>query len=326
MVAIGIGCAVILAMTVYATAPTDVIAQAVGTADVQEAIPRDANRLLENVSMDAEGLQQLLEDAWEQVPELLRQAAVPAGSVLAAALLCGIILLSGCGGKTAEEAVQPEPVEVTAPAEPEVDEETLAIQDFFEKHVDTKKRPVAVMVDNDDKNARPQAGLEGAYLIYEMVVEGGATRFMALFMDDSVEKIGPVRSSRHYFLDFAKENDVIYTHFGWSPKAANDIPALGVNNINGIEGSESGVFWRERKYQGDWHSAYTSMAKINERAKNKGYNAETENRGGVKYSDKYITLNGENKADSVYMKYSDRYNTGYKYNGESGLCGSRPSI
>ena len=38
------------------------------------------------------------------------------------------------------------------------------------------------MIDNDDKNARPQAGIEDAYLVYEMVVEGGATRFFALLI------------------------------------------------------------------------------------------------------------------------------------------------
>ena len=100
-----------------------------------------------------------------------------------------------------------------------VEPEKLEIEEFFGKYVDTKERPVAIMVDNDDEKARPHAGLDDAYLIYEMMIEGGSTRFMALFRGVDTEKIGPVRSSRHYYLDYVMENDAIYNHFGWSPKA-----------------------------------------------------------------------------------------------------------
>ena len=95
-------------------------------------------------------------------------------------------------------------------------------------------RVIAVMIDNDNGYARPHAGIEDAFLIYEAYIEGSATRMMALFKDVNTEKIGPVRSSRHYFLDYALENDAIYVHYGWSPRAQADIPALGVNNINGV--------------------------------------------------------------------------------------------
>ena len=94
-------------------------------------------------------------------------------------------------------------------------------------------RPIAFMIDNNI-NAMPQAGLEEADLIYEMIVEGGETRLMIVMKDKDLAKIGPLRSSRHNFLDYALENDAIYVHFGWSPKAKADISSLGVNNINGI--------------------------------------------------------------------------------------------
>lgn len=96
-----------------------------------------------------------------------------------------------------------------------------------------KDRPIAVMIDNNI-NAMPQAGLLEADLVYEIIVEGGETRMMAVLKGKDVEKIGPVRSSRHYFLDYALENDAIYVHFGWSPQAESDISTMGVNNINGL--------------------------------------------------------------------------------------------
>ena len=66
-------------------------------------------------------------------------------------------------------------------------------------------RPIAVMIDNHS-DAWPQAGLQDAYMVYEIIVEGGETRLMALFKGADVDKIGPVRSARHYFIDYAMEN------------------------------------------------------------------------------------------------------------------------
>ena len=94
-------------------------------------------------------------------------------------------------------------------------------------------RPIAVMIDNH-KSAMPQANLSKAYLVYEMIVEGGITRLMALYKGQDLEKLGPERSSRHYLLDYALENDAIYEQFGFSPQAKNDIAKLGVNKIYGI--------------------------------------------------------------------------------------------
>lgn len=86
-------------------------------------------------------------------------------------------------------------------------------------------RPIAVMIDNN-VNAWPQAGINDAYMVYEIRVEGGETRLMALFKNVDLEKIGPVRSSRHYFLDYVMENDAMYAHFGASYIADEHIPNL----------------------------------------------------------------------------------------------------
>ena len=103
-------------------------------------------------------------------------------------------------------------------------------------------RPIAIMIDNH-KGALPQAGLNDAYIVYEIIVEGGETRLMEVLKGKNLEKVGPIRSSRHYFLDYALENDAIYVHYGWSPQAKRDISKLKVNNINGITESATD-FWR----------------------------------------------------------------------------------
>ena len=218
-------------------------------------------------------------------------------------LLVGIMLLTSCGG---EPATEPEP-EVVETVEEEPPEELP--DEFYTEYTEAKERPVAVMIDNDNKDAWPHAGLSDAYLVYEITVEGGATRLMALFNGKDTEKIGPVRSSRHYFLDYALENDAIYTHFGWSPRAMSDIPALGVNNINGIY--DAAGFWRENKYAGDYHSAFTSMEKINSMIKTKGYRTERE-KAPLNFAKQPYTPDGEDALD-INIPYAGFYTVDYKY-------------
>ena len=225
-----------------------------------------------------------------------------------------ILVVAGCKNEEATvESVKDVVIEEA------MDIPTPATNSYLDKYINTNERPIAVMVDNDNKDARPQSGLDEAYLVYEMMVEGGSTRFMALFCSVDTEKIGPVRSSRHYFLDFVKENDAIYTHYGWSPKATTDISNLKVNNINGISGADSNIFWRERKFKGDWHSAYTSIAKIKERAQEKKYSTETTIKNEIKYSEEDITLPEQNIALEIVLPYSGKYKTSYNFNPETAL-------
>lgn len=57
------------------------------------------------------------------------------------------------------------------------------------------RRAVAVKIDNHWE-ARPQSGIEQADAVYELVVEGGLTRFIALFHHSDTEYLGPIRSGR----------------------------------------------------------------------------------------------------------------------------------
>lgn len=225
-------------------------------------------------------------------------------------LLAFVLLFSGCGKNA-----------VTEPEKEEAKEDPVAmeIREFFDSYVDTDERPIAVMIDNDDKNARPQIGLTDAYLVYEMVVEGGATRFMALFRDVNTEKIGPIRSSRHYFLDYLSEHDAIYVHCGWSDRAGYEITSRGLDKINGILGEDAAPFWREDKFKGDWHSTYTNIEKIKSHSEKKGFEMKSTKKSSINYSDKYFNLLEENPADEIYLPYSYVYSTGYTYNKETFL-------
>lgn len=183
---------------------------------------------------------------------------------------------------------------------------------------DSKTRPYAVMINNNHE-AWPHAGLQDAYITYEIIAEGGITRLMALFKDQDTAKIGSVRSARPYYLDYALENDAIYVHYGWSDQAKADISSLGVDNINGLTASD--VFWRDTSLnKATEHTVFTSMEKIKEFAEEEGYTRDTNKDLLLNYSVDEISLKnkeGAVKADTVYIKYSYYTDTTYEYDSEN---------
>lgn len=176
-------------------------------------------------------------------------------------------------------------------------------------------RPIAVMIDNHS-GAWPQANLNKAYMVYEIVVEGGETRLMALFKGQNLEKIGPVRSSRHYFLDYALENDAIYVHHGWSPQAKSDISSLGVNNINGIQESSSN-FWRVKDKSAP-HNLFTSTESILKIAERKGYSKTSNKKSVLNYVPNEVEMPSTAvNATSVTIPHSNLQTVKYEYDEQS---------
>lgn len=171
-------------------------------------------------------------------------------------------------------------------------------------------RPIAVMIDNH-KSAWPQAGLNDAYLVYEIIVEGGETRLMPVFKGVNLEKIGPIRSSRHYFLDYALENSAIYVHYGWSPQAESDIKKLKVNNINGISQSAKD-FWRVKDKKSP-HNAVTSTKNILQMAGDKGYKAQSNEKSVLNYQVDEVNLEEGKSASRVVIPYSTSNVVSYTY-------------
>lgn len=172
-------------------------------------------------------------------------------------------------------------------------------------------RPIAVMIDNHS-GAWPQANLDKAYMVYEIIVEGGETRLMALFKGQNLDKIGPVRSSRHYFLDYALENDAIYVHHGWSPQAQSDITTLGVNNINGIQESSSN-FWRVKDKSAP-HNLFTSTESILKIAERKGYSKTSNKKSVLNYVANEVQLPATAvSATSVTIPHSNLQTVKYEY-------------
>lgn len=192
--------------------------------------------------------------------------------------------------------------------------------------LNSTKRPIAVMIDNNTgrNNNNSHAGLQDSYLNYEIIVEGGLTRIMALFKDKDIGLIGPVRSSRHYFLDYALESDAIYAHYGWSTYAESDIKNLGVNNLNGLY--LSAPYWRDTSIAAP-HNVFTSIERLYTAAENASYSTTSSNWLLLNYSFDDINLNevkeniGENSelivANTIRIPYSNYQMRSYQYSPEN---------
>ena len=124
----------------------------------------------------------------------------------------------------------------------------------------TNLKPFAVMLENHI-DSRPIAGLEDASLIYEIIVEGDITRFLAIF-DQTVDakKIGPVRSARPFFVELAEEWNPVYFHAGGSAQALTMLKQSPMYNINEI--SADGIyFWRDKSRTAP-HNLFTSADQV----------------------------------------------------------------
>lgn len=126
----------------------------------------------------------------------------------------------------------------------------------------------SVMVENS-YDAWPLSGVEDAFLVIEAPVEGSIPRFQAFFTSDmSTREIGPVRSARPYYVDWAHGWDAIYAHVGGSPEALELISDLDVQDVN--EFYNGSTFWRSQRRSAP-HNVYTSVERLSQHAEEKSF-------------------------------------------------------
>ena len=228
--------------------------------------------------------------------------------LLLALSVCCIFLLTGCFKASEDGKHDDVGKDVVKEEEPK---EKVDIID-----INSKSRPVAVMVNNTPVAVKVQNGLDAAYLIYEIPTEFSTSRLMALFKDVEDTKVGTIRSSRHNFLDFAYESDAIYVAYGWSHYAEDDLKGNKIDYIQGIEGEAD--MWRENPeglaYE---HTVYTTTDRLFNYARDtKNYTMESDNTILLNYNVGDVDLSekeGVRTANSVTIPYGS-VTTIFKYN------------
>lgn len=129
------------------------------------------------------------------------------------------------------------------------------------------QHPIAVMVD-DQADARPQSGFNAASVVWQAPAEGGIPRYMLIFGEGNPPAVGPVRSSRYYFITWAAEWHALYVHVGGSPQAMATLAASGDGQLvyNADEFQWGGTFlWRITQRFAP-HNVYTDGTHLRELA------------------------------------------------------------
>lgn len=190
---------------------------------------------------------------------------------------------------------------------------------YTEKEAESWKdeRPFGVMI-NNYIDARPQSGLIDADLVYEIVAEGGITRFLSFFLTNTPVKIGPVRSAREYYLVLVKElSDAMIMHIGWSPQALYAIETWPVRSLQrgGCEFYE-GCTWRDTSRDvAIEHTAYVDGTVLRKLGEELGWAGKGDITPWMFKDDieKYA-LKPESTELSVSFWYEGDYSAIFKYN------------
>jgi len=171
------------------------------------------------------------------------------------------------------------------------------------------ERPLAVMV-NNHTDARPQSGLVDADMTYEIVAEGGITRLIPFYLSKTPTKIGPVRSTRDYYLVLVKElGDAMVMHIGWSPQALEAIQSWPVRSL----GRGNADFWRDNpRNVATEHTAYVDGEYLRDLGMSLGWEGR---RDFViwKFKDEAPSANPTVKDISIDFWYKGDYSTVFKY-------------
>lgn len=177
----------------------------------------------------------------------------------------------------------------------------------------TERRPLAVMIENAPA-ARPQSGLDKADVVYEMLAEGGLTRFLAIYHHNDTDRLGPVRSARPYFIDRMFEYNAMYAFCGGSPDALKMVKNEKVASLD-----EFGVgrkAYRRDKSRKAPHNLYADTLKLRKVGADKGYERS------VKLPEFSFLEKGEENpggitSENIIIRYPTRYSI-VKWNYDAG--------
>lgn len=185
--------------------------------------------------------------------------------------------------------------------------------------VNSKLRPLAISINNTPVAIKVQQGLNKAYIVYEIPTEGYTSRLIALYKGEDDVKFGTIRSARHNMIDFAYESDAIFTSYGWSHYAEDQLRSNIIDYVQGITGE--GGMYRENPLGLDYeHTVNMNSSTVYNYARDsKGYSLESDNTILLKYNKEDVDLSSKDgvmTANRVFIDYGSNEDN-FNYNGET---------
>lgn len=134
---------------------------------------------------------------------------------------------------------------------------------------DGNARPALVVKIDNVPRARPQAGINDADVVYVELVEGGVTRYAAVFHSENVPTVGPVRSMRTTDINLLRPlNQPLFANSGGNSRTTQAINASPLVNIGHATGA-GGAYYRNNSRPAP-HNLFSSTASLRRAAGNAG--------------------------------------------------------
>jgi len=130
-----------------------------------------------------------------------------------------------------------------------------------------KRAVTAIMIENSP-DARPQSGLKDSGVVFEAIAEGGITRFLVIYQEQQPGLVGPVRSVRPYYIDWAAAFDASIAHIGGSYNALKEVRNGSYRDIDQF--FNPGAYYRAGD-RASPHNVYTTFERLNTLNAQKGY-------------------------------------------------------
>lgn len=256
---------------------------------------------------------------WEKLKEFLR---TPKGKKTLVLIIIAIVVIVMGAIATYNRYFKKNISETGSPpsniniSKGKVEEKVISKLDGLQYAKDKANRhPIAIMVENHT-DARPQVGLDQASIVYEAIAEGGITRFMPIYGPQDATKIGPVRSARTYYLDWALEYDAYYAHCGGNIDALDLIPKIGIKDLDQFKYGDE-AYWRENENKATEHTMYTNTEKLREIAKSNDWNTSSSDFISLKFKND-IKSDMRPPSQTISINFSStNYNVDWIYDREN---------
>ena len=218
-------------------------------------------------------------------------------------LVIALVLLFGCKDEE-NKANDPNP---TKPVSGDdvgtiIEEDPIYVAPLTGEIVEEEitQRPIAVTINNHPL-ARPHAGISSADIVYELLVEGEYTRFLAIYQSQLPEQIGPIRSARDYLIQLAKGLDSFYLAHGYSPSALELLNSGTIDHANGMR--YDGVYFLRSSSRKAPHNSYISAENVRAVAGKVGIDLTLHKKTEMTFYDSIESVKIGNSASKIQMNY-----------------------
>lgn len=190
---------------------------------------------------------------------------------LALALLLVVGGLGGCKAPTKLDGIWPTATSERVVPQPAATPRWPLTGIVAESADAVTARVMSVKIENSPA-ARPQTGLDKADVVYEVIAEGGITRFHAIFHSKVPTVVGPVRSARPPDLFIISQYHSMLAHVGGPRAVRNKLANRSLyNDLDQFFNPAS--YWRSSDRPAP-HNMYLNVAKLRDLGiKNRGYAA-----------------------------------------------------